>query len=76
MFEVDWGTVSAIGALVAVCFGYLARQLNRLDDKLSGRIDGLEDRLTARIDGVESRLSVRVDQLTERYIAHLERHPH
>lgn len=87
VFEVDWGTVSPIGALVAVCFGYLARQLNRLDDKLSGRIDGLEDRLTARIDevesrlsgridGVESRLSGRVDQLTERYIAHLERHPH
>jgi hypothetical protein len=50
--EVDWGTVTAIGALVAASVGYLSRQMNRL-----------EDRLTARID-----------HLTERYIAHLERH--
>ena len=61
----DWGTVGALGALVTASFGYLARQMNRLEDRLSGRIDGLETRLTARID-----------QLTERYISHLERHPH
>jgi len=60
---VDWGTVTAIGALVAACVGYLSRQMNRL-----------EDRLTARIDGVEGSLSGRIDHLTERYIAHLERH--
>jgi hypothetical protein len=30
-----------------------------------------EDRLSHRIDG----LAGRIDQLTERYIAHLERHP-
>jgi hypothetical protein len=63
--EVDWGTVSAIAALVVACFGYLSRQMNRLDDRLGTRIDGLERSLASRID-----------QLTERYIAHLERHPH
>ena len=61
----DWGTVSAIGALVVACFGYLSRQMNRLDDRLSARMDGMERSLGARIE-----------QLTERYIAHLERHPH
>lgn len=61
----DWGTVSAIAALVVACFGYLARQMNRL-----------EDRLEARIDGVERSLSGHIAKLTERYIAHLERHPH
>ena len=60
----DWGTVSAIAALVAAGFGYLSRQMNRL-----------EDRLGARIDGVEHSLGARIDHLTERYIAHLERHP-
>ena len=60
----DWGTVSAIGALVAVCFGYLSRQIQRVDDKLTGRMDRLEERLGGQIS-----------QLTERYIAHLERHP-
>jgi hypothetical protein len=53
--EVDWGTVSAIAALVVACFGYLSRQMNRL-----------EDRLGARIDGVEHSLGSRIDQLTER----------
>ncbi len=57
----DWGTVSAIAALVVACFGYLARQMNRLEDRLSA---------------VEHNLAGRIDQLTERYIAHLERHPH
>jgi hypothetical protein len=61
--EVDWGTVSAIAALVVACVGYLSRQMNRLDDRLTGRLDG-----------VEARLGARIDQLTERYIAHLERH--
>jgi hypothetical protein len=63
--EVDWGTPSAIAALVVACFGHLSCQMNRL-----------EDRLGARIDGVESSLGARIDQLPERYIAHLERHPH
>jgi hypothetical protein len=58
---VDWGTVSAIAALVVACAGYLSRQMNRL-----------EDRLTVRIDGIAGR----IDHLTERYIAHLERHSH
>lgn len=61
VFDVDWGTVSTLGALMAACFGYLARQMNRLDDKLSA---------------VETRVTARIDQLTERYIRHLERHPH
>jgi hypothetical protein len=74
--EVDWGTVSAIAALVVACFGYLSRQMNRLDDRLSARIDGVEHSLASRIDGVERSLGSRIDQLTERYIAHLERHPH
>jgi hypothetical protein len=57
---VDWGTVSPIAALVVACAGYLSRQMNRQEDRLSHRIDGLAGR---------------IDQLTERYIAHLERHP-
>jgi hypothetical protein len=59
--EVDWGTVSAIAALVVACFGYLARQMNRLED---------------RLDGMERSLAGHIDKLTERYITHLERHPH
>ena len=59
----DWHTVLAIAALVVASFGYLSRQMNRM-----------EDRLTTRIDGVETRLGSRIDKLTERYIAHLERH--
>ena len=61
----DWESVLAIAALVVGSFGYLSRQMNRM-----------EDRLTARIDGVEANLGPRIDQLTERYIAHLERHSH
>ena len=67
----DWGTVSAIAALVVACFGYLSRQMNRLEDRLGARIDGLD----TRMDGMERSLGARIDQLTERYIAHLERHP-
>ncbi|MGH9034693.1 MAG: hypothetical protein ACRD0O_02945 [Acidimicrobiia bacterium] len=65
MHEVDWGSVSAIAALVVACFGYLARQMNRLEDRLENRLDAMERSLGGRID-----------KLTERYIAHLERHPH
>ncbi len=89
----DWGTVTAIAALTVACFGYLSRQMNRLEDRLGARIDGLATRtdgverslasridgversLGRRIDGVERSLGSRIDQLTERYIAHLERHP-
>jgi hypothetical protein len=74
--EVDLGTVLAIAALMVTCVGYLSRQMNRVDDRLTARIDGVESRLTAHIDGVESNLGSRIDQLTERYIAHLERHSH
>ncbi|MGH9037371.1 MAG: hypothetical protein ACRD0O_16560 [Acidimicrobiia bacterium] len=72
MHEVDWGTVSAIAALVVASFGYLARQMNRLED----RLEGVERSLAGRIEGVERSLGGRIDKLTERYIAHLERHPH
>ena len=65
MNEVDWGTVLALATLMVACVGYLSRQVNRLDD-----------RLTARIAGLEVSLGARLDQLTERYIAHLERHSH
>ena len=61
----DWGTVLALATLMVACVGYLSRQVNRLDD-----------RLTARIAGLEVSLGARLDQLTERYIAHLERHSH
>ena len=50
----DWGTVLPLATLMVACVGYLSRQLNRLDDRLTARID----------------------QLTDRYIAHLERHSH
>jgi hypothetical protein len=59
--EVDWGTVSAIAALVVVGCGYLSRQMHHLEARLTGLIDRLEDQMRA---------------LTERYIAHLERHAH
>ena len=61
----DWGTVLSLAGLFALGFGYLARQINRLDDKLSKRIERVDDNLAKR-----------VDQLTERYITHLEKHPH
>jgi len=84
---VDWGTVLAIAALVVTCFGHLSRQMNRMDYRFTARIDGVDSKVIARIDGVESRLTARlngvetdlggrIDQLTERYIAHLERHSH
>ena len=67
----DWGTVLSLAGLFAVGFGYLARQINRLDDSLSKRIERGDDNLSKRID----RLEGKIDQLTERYITHLERHP-
>jgi hypothetical protein len=70
--SVDWGTVSAIGALTAASLGYLARQIHRVEDKLSARMDRME----GRMDRMESTLRSDIGQLTERYIAHLERHPH
>jgi hypothetical protein len=60
----DWPTVLSLAGLFAIGFGYLARQMNRLNDNLSKRMDRLE-----------SNLSKRVDQLTDRYISHLENHP-
>ena len=45
--------------------------MNRLEDRLGSRMDGLG----TRMDGLERNLWARIDQLTERYIAHLERHP-
>jgi hypothetical protein len=60
----NWGTVLSLAGLFVIGFGYLARQMNRLDDNLSKRMDRLEDSLSKRID-----------QLTERYITHLEHHP-
>ena len=56
----DWGTVLSLAGLFVVGFGYLARQMNRLDDSMSKRME--------RLDG-------KIDQLTERYITHLEHHP-
>ena len=70
----DWGTVLALATLMAASVGYLSRQMNRLDDRLTARIDRVETSLGARIDHVEAHLASRIDQLTERYIAHLERH--
>lgn len=61
----DWGTVLSLAGIFVVGFGYLARQINRLNDKLSKRIERVDDNLAKRID-----------QLTERYITHLEKHPH
>jgi hypothetical protein len=58
----DWGSVSVIGGLVAASFGYLSRQLHRVEDKLTTRMDGRMDRLEGKLD-----------KLTERYIEHLER---
>jgi uncharacterized protein Yka (UPF0111/DUF47 family) len=67
----DWGTVLSLAGLFVIGFGYLARQMNRLDDTQSRRTDRLEENLSKRIDRVEAK----IDQLTERYITHLEHHP-
>jgi hypothetical protein len=69
VFEVDWGSVSVIGGLVAASFGYLSRQIHRLEDKLFAEMGGLDTRLGSRMDRLEDKL----DKLTERYIEHLER---
>lgn len=55
-----------------MCFGYLSRQIQRVEHRLDSRVD----RLDSKLDGFEARLSGQITQLTERYIAHLERHPH
>jgi len=67
----DWGTVLSLAGLFVVGFGYLARQMNHMDDRLSKRMDRLDDNLSQRMD----RLEAKFDQLTERYITHLEHHP-
>ena len=56
----DWGTVLSLAGLFLVGFGYLSRQMNHLEVRLTDRIDRLEGR---------------IEQLTERYITHLEHHP-
>ena len=67
----DWGTVLTLAGFFAVGLGYLARQMNRLEDGLSKRIDRLDDSSSNRME----RLERKIDQLTERYITHLEHHP-
>jgi hypothetical protein len=46
----DWGTVLSLACLFVAGCGYLTRQLNRLDDRLSKRMDRLDDSLSKRID--------------------------
>jgi hypothetical protein len=53
---VDWGTVLSLAGLFAIGFGYLARQINRVEDRLSNRVDGLEARLSKRVDQRTERL--------------------
>jgi hypothetical protein len=63
MDAVDWTALSVLVtvfvAVVLGAFGFLARQMNRL-----------EDRMVTRFDGVDARL----DRLEERYVRHLELH--
>jgi hypothetical protein len=40
------------------------------------RTDSRIDRIDGRIDRMEAAIRSDIAQLTERYIAHLERHPH
>jgi hypothetical protein len=57
--DLDWGTVVSLAGLFVIGCGYLARRMNRLDDK---------------VDRLEDRLSRHIDQLTERYITNLQHH--
>jgi hypothetical protein len=56
-----WGTVLSLAGLFVVGIGYLARQLNRLDDNLSKRMDRLDDNLSKRMDRLDDSLSKRID---------------
>ena len=67
----DWPTVLSLAGLFAVGFGYITRQLNAFDDRMSKRVDRLDDSVSKRMDRIEGK----IDQLTERYITHLEHHP-
>ncbi|WP_251442717.1 MULTISPECIES: hypothetical protein [unclassified Microbacterium] len=48
-----FGVVITLGLGMLSGFGWMARRIDRVDDKLSARIDGL----SARIDGVETELT-------------------
>jgi hypothetical protein len=63
MDAVDWTAVSVLAALMFGALGYIVRQLNRVEQRLSLRMDRMEDRFGARFDRLE-----------EQYIRHLEAH--
>ena len=67
----DWPTVLSLAGLFAIGFGYVARSMNRLEDRMSRRLDRVDDSVSKRMDRIEAK----IDQLTERYITHLEHHP-
>lgn len=46
----EWGTVFSLAGLFVVGFGYLSRQLNRLEDNLTRRIDQLTERYIAHLE--------------------------
>jgi hypothetical protein len=74
MDAVDWTAVSVLAALMFGALGYIVRQLNRVEQRLSLRMDRMDDRLNDRMDRMEDRFSARFDRLEEQYIRHLEAH--
>ena len=70
MDAVDWSGLGVLAALMVGCIGYLARQLNRLEDRMNARFDQVDVRF--------DRVDARIDRLEERYVRHLELHasPH
>ena len=52
-----FGVVITLGLGMLSGFGWMARRIDRVDDKLSARIDGVENSLSTRIDGVETELT-------------------
>jgi hypothetical protein len=63
MDVVDWSALSVLAAVMLGAVGYLSRQINRVEERLSGRMDRMEDRFSSRFDRLE-----------EQYIRHLELH--
>jgi hypothetical protein len=50
VIDMDWGTVLSLAGLFALGFGYLARQINRVEDNLSKRIDQLTERYITHLE--------------------------
>ena len=76
---VDWETIAALAALLALQSFWIGRALDglgerisELDRRLSERISELEARLSERISDLDTRLSERIERLDDRLTSRLD----